>query len=186
MILLAFAAIYLVWGTSFLAIRIGVESIPPLMLMGVRCTIAGTLLLAWAFWRGDRTDLGAWPRAVAAGGLMFAVSYGVLAWAEQRIPSGVAALLTATVPFWMVVFDWRRTRPSVRMAAGLGLGAIGVGVLVAGDLRGAAVVPIAGVLVGEMAWAAGALYARPPRLPQSAQRSKRNRANGRPGPRRAC
>jgi drug/metabolite transporter (DMT)-like permease len=164
---LAFAAIYLVWGTSFLAIRIGVASIPPLMLMGVRCVTAGVLLLAWATWRGERADSTAWLRATTAGGLMFAVSYGLLAWAEQRITSGVAALLTATVPFWVVVFEWRRTRPSVRTAAGLLLGVIGVGVLVGRDLHGGALVPIVGVLIGEVAWAAGALYARPPRLPES-------------------
>jgi drug/metabolite transporter (DMT)-like permease len=167
MTLLAFAAIYLVWGTSFLAIRIAVESIPPLMLMGSRCTIAGALLLAWAAWRGERPDRAAWPPAFTAGGLMFSISYGLLAWAEQRIPSGVAALLTATVPFWLVLFEWRRVRPSLRTAAGLVLGTIGVAVLVARDLRGAAAVPIVGVLIGEIAWAAGTLYARPPRLPPS-------------------
>jgi drug/metabolite transporter (DMT)-like permease len=168
MVILAFAAIYLVWGTSFLAIRLGVESIPPLLLMGTRCTIAGASLLAWAAWRGERPSRGDWTRALRAGALMFAVSYGLLAWAEQRISSGVAALLTATVPFWLVVFEWRRVRPSARMGVGLALGAIGVAVLVAGDLRiRAALLPIGGVLVGEIAWAAGALYGRPPRLPQS-------------------
>jgi drug/metabolite transporter (DMT)-like permease len=168
MVALAFAAIYLVWGTSYLAIRVGVQSIPPLMLMGVRCTTAGVLLLAFAAWRGERIPLRSWGRAAVAGGLMFGLSYGLLAWAEQRITSGVAALLGATVPFWLTVFEWRRARPSAVGVAGLALGVAGVGVLVAGDLRlGAALVPVGAVLVAEVAWAAGALYGRPPRLPDA-------------------
>ena len=164
---LAFAAIYLVWGTSFLAIRVGVQSIPPLMLMGVRCTIAGALLLLWATWRGERTDWRTWSRAAVAGGLMFSVSYGLLAWAEQRIASGMAALLVATLPFWMTIFDWRRAKPSRAAIGGLAVGLVGVVVLVAGDLRVGAAAPIVAILAGEVAWAAGALYARPPRLPRT-------------------
>jgi len=168
MVPLAFAVIYLVWGTSFLAIRVGVQSIPPLMLMGVRCTAAGLLLLAWAAWRGERTDWRTWTSATIAGTLMFSVSYGLLAWAEQRVSSGMAALLVATLPFWMTVFEWRRSRPGASALVGLVLGLFGVVVLVAGDLRvGAAAGPILAILAGEIAWAAGALYARPPRLPRS-------------------
>jgi drug/metabolite transporter (DMT)-like permease len=166
MTLLAFAAIYLVWGTSFLAIRVGVQSIPPLMLMGIRCSIAGLLLIAWATWRGERTSVQSWARAAVVGGLMFGVSYGLLAWAEQRIASGLAALLVATLPFWMTIFEWRRVRPSAKVTAGLALGLLGVTLLVVGDLRnGMAFFPMAAVLIGEIAWAAGSLYGRPPRLP---------------------
>jgi drug/metabolite transporter (DMT)-like permease len=167
MVALAFAAIYLVWGTSFLAIRVGVQSIPPLMLMGVRCTIAGALLLLWAAWRGERTDRRTWARAAVAGGLMFSISYGLLAWAEQRIASGMAALLVATLPFWMTIFDWPRAKPRPAAIAGLAVGLLGVAVLVAGDLRVGAAAPIVAILAGEVAWAAGALYARPPRLPRT-------------------
>jgi drug/metabolite transporter (DMT)-like permease len=163
---LAFAATWVVWGTSFLAIRVGVSSIPPLLMMGVRCVVAGALLLVWAAWRGERVTARSWAPAVIAGGLMFGVSYGTLAWAEQRMPSGMAALLVATLPFWFVVFNWRRDRPRGAAAAGLLLGLIGVAVLVVGDLWvGAAVLPIVAILAGEVAWAAGSLYGLPPRLP---------------------
>jgi drug/metabolite transporter (DMT)-like permease len=166
--LLAFAAIYLVWGTSFLAIRVGVETIPPLLMMGVRCTFAGAAMLAFAAWRGDRPAPRTWFPAAVAGALMFAGAYGPLAWAEQRIPSGLAALLVATLPFWLALFEWRRTRPSRATAVGLVIGLAGVAVLVAGDLGiGTALLPMVAILAGEIAWAAGTLYARPPRLPQS-------------------
>ena len=168
-VLLAFAAIYLVWGTSFLAIRVGVSSIPPLLLMGVRCTAAGTLLLIWAAWRGERTEPRAWLRATLAGGLMFGFSYGVLAWAEQRITSGLAALLVATLPFWLAILNLRQARPSRGAIAGLAIGLAGVVLLVGADLRlgMATALPIVAVLVGEIAWAAGTLYGRPPRLPET-------------------
>src|SRR5262245_29929683 len=168
MVRAAFTLIYLVWGASFLAIRVGVRSIPPLMLMGVRCTTAGLLLLAWAAWRGERAAWRTWTSAAIAGALMFSVSYGLLAWAEQRMSSGMAALLVATLPFWMIVFEWRRVRPGARAIAGLALGLAGVVVLVAGDLgTGAPAGPVVAILAGEVAWAAGALYGRPPRLPQT-------------------
>jgi drug/metabolite transporter (DMT)-like permease len=119
-------------------------------------------------WRGDRATPRVWARAIIAGGLMFGISYGLLAWAEQRIASGMAALLVATLPFWLTVFEWRKKKPSPTATAGLVLGAVGVAVLVGGDLRvGAAVAPMAAILAGEAAWAAGSLYGRPPRLPGS-------------------
>jgi drug/metabolite transporter (DMT)-like permease len=167
---LAYAAIYLIWGSTFLAIRIAVESIPPLLMMGVRCVAAGSLLLLWALMRGDRPPARAWGHATVAGALMFACAYGALAWAEQRIPSGVAALIVATLPLWMTTIEWahRGGRPSARVLAGVAIGFAGVALLV---VRGAgaplALLPVAVVVGGEGAWAAGSLYARPPRLPQS-------------------
>jgi drug/metabolite transporter (DMT)-like permease len=166
--LLSFAAIYLIWGSTFLAIRVAVSSIPPLLMMGVRCTTAGALLLGVAFARGQRVSWRAWRDAVVSGALMFGVTYGALAWAEQRIASGVAALLVATLPFWLVLFEWRQrgTRPSNRAVAGLLVGLTGVVVLVARGLAGVvAFTPIVAVLGGEIAWAAGSLYAKP-RLPE--------------------
>ncbi len=166
MTILSYAAIYVIWGSTFLAIRYALDSFPPLLMMGLRCVAAGALLLGWARLRGLRADRDAWRRAVVAGSLMFGVAYGALAWAELHIPSGIAALLVATLPLWMTVFECaqRRDAPSARTAIGLAVGLCGVGLLVARSAATSfAIVPAATVLLGEVAWAAGALYAR--RLP---------------------
>src|SRR5262245_42116501 len=119
---LAYAAIYLIWGSTFLAIRIAVGSIPPLLMMGTRSVAAGALLLAWARLRGARAGARAWGHATLAGALMFSCAYGALAWAEQRIPSGVAALVVATLPLWLTGIEWaqRGRGASARAAAGAG------------------------------------------------------------------
>ena len=169
MTLFAYAAIYLIWGSTFLAIRLAIDSIPPLMMMGLRCTAAGGLMLLWAALRGERAGWRAWTHGAVAGALMFGCAYGALAWAEERLASGVAALLVATLPFWLAVFEYgrKRTAPSPRMAAGLAIGLGGVALLTLRDASAAALVPALAIVLGEIAWAAGSLYAQPPRLPQS-------------------
>lgn len=167
MVLLSYAAIYLIWGSTFLAIRLAIASIPPLLMMGVRCTAAGLLLLAAAALGGHRATPRAWGHAVIGGGLMFGVGYGALAWAELTLASGVTALLVATLPFWMTLIDWRQrgARPSRRTLVGLALGLSGVALLMSRGLTGSlALAPAAAVVIGELAWSAGALYSRP-RLP---------------------
>jgi len=138
MTLVAYAAVYLIWGSTYLAIRIAVGDIPPLLLMGVRCTAAGALMLAWAAMRGERAAPRQWRHAAIAGGLMIAGTYGALAWAEQRLASGIAALLSATSPLWLTTLDWPRSGPpAATTLAGLALGLAGVGALVAsGSLMG--------------------------------------------------
>ena len=165
----AYAIIYLVWGSTYLAISVAVQSIPPLLMMGLRCSAAGLLLLAWAAIRGARANVRQWTHAAIAGALMFAVPYGALAWAEQRIPSGVAALLSATSPFWLTAFEWSQgRRPSGRTIAGLAVGLAGVFVLVGrgagGTLDAAGIVAILG---SAASWAAGSLYARRSHMPRS-------------------
>src|SRR4029079_16860483 len=124
---LAYAALYLLWGSTCLAIRIAIESIPPLLMMGVRCVIAGSLLIAWAALRGQSMPRSAWRHAAVAGALMFGCAYGALAWAEQRIPSGVAALVVATLPLWATAFEWAlgKRRPAGRTPVGLRSGFAG-------------------------------------------------------------
>ncbi len=170
MTLAAYAAIYLIWGSTYLAIRIAVGAIPPLLLMGVRCTAAGLLLLAWSALRRERATRAHWRHAIVAGALMIGVTYGALAWAEQHLASGIAALLSATSPLWLTTMEWRGgERPGPRAIAGLLLGLAGVAVLVGGGTAAAVNLKAAAVLmVGTLAWAAGSLYARPPRLPSSA------------------
>jgi len=169
MTLFAYAAVYLIWGSTYLAIRVAVGDIPPLLLMGVRCTAAGALMLAWAAMRGGRATPRQWRHAAIAGGLMIAGTYGALAWAEQRLASGIAALLSATSPLWLTTLDWPRSgRPAATTLAGLALGLAGVGALVASGSPMGVNVPAALVLVaGTITWAAGSLYSRPPRLPAS-------------------
>lgn len=168
-IVLAYAAIYLIWGSTYLAIRVAVGAIPPLLLMGVRCVIAGALLLAWAAVRRERADFRQWRHATVAGALMIACTYGALGWAEQRLGSGVAALLSATSPLWLTTLEWpRRGRPAITTIAGLLLGVAGVAFLVVRGPAGQVNVTAAFVLIaGTLTWAAGSLYSRPPRLPAS-------------------
>jgi drug/metabolite transporter (DMT)-like permease len=167
--MLAYAAIYLIWGSTYLAIRVAVGAIPPLLLMGVRCVIAGTLLLAWAAIRRERADFRQWRDATVAGALMIACTYGALGWAEQRLGSGVAALLSATSPLWLTTLEWpRRGRPAIATIAGLLLGVAGVAFLVVRGPAGQVNMTAAFVLIaGTLTWAAGSLYSRPPRLPAS-------------------
>jgi drug/metabolite transporter (DMT)-like permease len=166
-IVLSYAAIYLIWGSTFLAIRIAIGTIPPILMMGVRCAIAGALLLAVAAIRGERPRWRAWGDAMLAGALMFGGPYAALAWSEQRISSGMAALLVATLPFWLALIEWGRgTRPSPRMLVGLTVGLAGVTLLVAHGLTvPSAAAPIVVIILGELAWAAGSVYAQP-RLPK--------------------
>jgi len=172
--LLAFAAIYLIWGSTYFAIRLAVDTIPPLLLMSVRCAGAALLLFALAAIarRAPRQPITAahWRSAFVAGALLFLLSHGTLAWAELRVPSGEAALLSATTPLWLTLLDWRwgGPRPTWRAAAGLALGFAGVACLVAPEWRTAPARDIAASLAlvgGALAWATGSLYSRQAALP---------------------
>lgn len=169
----AFAAIYLIWGSTYLAIAWGVETIPPLSLMGVRFVLAGGVLYGWGRLRdGGRPTAREWRVAVVAGALLFLVTHGLIAWAEQRIASGLAALLGASVPVWMVLLDWLRpsgVRPTGRMLAGIAAGLIGIGVLVVpgNGVEATDLLSAAAVLVAAIAWSAGSIFARGARLPKS-------------------
>jgi drug/metabolite transporter (DMT)-like permease len=166
-VLLSYLAIYLVWGSTFLAIRVAVQSIPPLLMMGVRCTTAGALMLAIAAMRSERPTLADWKPGAMAGVLMFGLPYAALAWGEQRITSGMAALLVATVPLWLVIIEWLRgARPSRRGLAGFAVGFCGVVLLVAQDgSASVSAAPMAAIIVSELAWAAGSVYLQP-KLPR--------------------
>lgn len=169
----AFFLIYVVWGSNFLAIRYAVETIPPFLLMGVRSLLAGVCLFAWArLRRAPPPTLHEWRAAAAAGVLLFLGCHGLLAWAQRRVPSGVAALALATIPLWMTLLDWlwaRGRRPRSPVWIGLTLGLLGLGVLV-GPGRGKGSVDAIGLmalLVSAFAWAAGSILGRKSRLPSS-------------------
>jgi len=171
----AFAAVYLVWGSTYLAIRFGVETIPPFMMAGTRFVLAGILLYAWARWRGaQRPTLIEWRSAAIIGTLLLFVGNGGVTWAEQRVPSGIAALLVATVPMWIVMFDWLlhgAVRPRLGVMMGLGIGFIGVLMLIGPDqLLGHNRIDLGGVgalMIACISWAIGSLYSRKAILPKS-------------------
>lgn len=170
-----FAAIYLIWGSTYLGIRYAIETIPPLLMMGLRHLTAGSLLYAWLRWRGTpRPRPLHWGYAAVAGMIFFLGSHGSLAWAEQKVPSGLAALLCATLPLWVVMLARIRGTErhlSGRAMLGLVFGFAGVALLVGPEgLRqsGNADWLSAGVvLLGSFLWAIGSIYTKHAKLPES-------------------
>src|SRR5712692_1040674 len=134
LVLMGFAAVYIVWGSTYLAIRIGIESFPPLILAGLRHTFVGILL--YPILRGKtgiRPTRANWVAAVITGTLLLFVGNGGVSWAEQTVPSGIAALLVATVSLWLVIVDWLRpggVKPVPRVVMGLLMGFAGLALLV--------------------------------------------------------
>lgn len=173
-VLAAFAAIYIIWGSTYLAIRFAIETLPPFLMAGVRFTIAGSLLYAWARARGAaKPDAAHWKAAAIIGALLLMGGNGAVTWAEQRIPSGIAALLIAIVPCWLVLIDWLRPggpRPTARIVVGLLLGLSGIAVLVGPEtlMGGERIDPVgaAVVVLGGLSWAGGSIYSRYARIPR--------------------
>src|SRR5438445_13690656 len=134
LVLMAFAAVYVVWGSTYLAIRIGVESFPPLILAGLRHLIVGLFLYpALRGKTGIRPTGANWRTAVVTGALLLFVGNGGVSWAEQTVPSGITALLVATVSLWLVIVDWLRpggVRPVPRVVMWLLLGFAGLALLI--------------------------------------------------------
>jgi drug/metabolite transporter (DMT)-like permease len=166
----ALGTVYLVWGSTFLAIAVADRTLPPLLMMSVRFLVAGALLYGWCAWRGDlraeRPGRRQWSAAATVGGLLLVVDTGGVAWAEQRVASGLTALIVASVPVFMalinrVVFGQRLP---VGAVAGIAAGLVGVGML-AGPAGKADPVAVIVLLVASFAWAAGSIYARVAPLP---------------------
>jgi drug/metabolite transporter (DMT)-like permease len=175
-IIAAFAAVYVVWGSTYLAIRYAVESMPPFLMAAARFIVSGAILYAWARAKGStRPTPLQWRDAAITGVLMLCFGNGLVGWAEQRVPSGLAALLVAVVPLWMVLIDWvlpRGIRPRGLVIAGVLIGFAGLAVLVrpgttAGD--GSLDRAAALVLIGaSFAWACGSVFNRYGARPDSA------------------
>ena len=166
-LLAAFAALYVIWGSTYLAIRFAVETMPPFTMAGVRFLVAGTLLFGWSRARGAAPlTRPQWKTAAIAGTLLLLGGNGLVSWAELRVPSGVAALLVASTPMWMALLDWARpggVRPRPAVWAGLALGLAGIGVLVGpARLGGTPVDGLGALAVGTAAfsWALGSVYQR--------------------------
>ena len=174
-IIAAFASIYLVWGSTYLAISYAVQTIPPFLMGGLRFLISGAALYAWARYRGaGRPTRIHWRNAIIAGAFLLLGGNGAVVWAEQFVPSGLTALLVSILPFWLVIIEWvrpPRRRPHGAVLIGLILGFIGIVVLVGpGNIGGHGDVRPIGALVlilGSLSWAIGSFYSRDAELPQS-------------------
>jgi drug/metabolite transporter (DMT)-like permease len=171
----AFAAIYVFWGGTFLAIRYAVAEVPPLLTIAIRCAGGAAILYAWLAARGqlERSTKSQWKVAGIAGVLLFLGCHGVLAWAEQRVTSGRAALLMTAIPFWLVLLNAIRERrfPSGRVLLGIGLGVAGILVLTHGSGGSAPLLDQIALVLSDFSWAAGSLVARHGARPQSAVQS---------------
>jgi drug/metabolite transporter (DMT)-like permease len=169
---LAFAAIYLVWGSTYLAIRYAVETIPPLVAAGIRHTIAGGILLAWACARGFRPKREHWIAGAIVGALFFLIGHGSLHWAEQHVASGLAALLIATEPMFILVLAWAsgQQRISRLSALGLAFGAMGIAILSRASVTkgDSSLLGLFAVLAGSLSWAAGVVISPKLKLPSDA------------------
>ena len=167
LLLVAFGIVYVVWGSTYLAIRFAVETLPPFTMAGLRFFTAGLMLVAWTRFRGvERPTRVHWRTAAIISGLMLVAGNGVLAWAEQTVPSGVAALLVALVPLWMVILAAARpggTRPSQMVMLGLILGLLGLVLLIGPrEVVGGADLDRVGawaIVFAAFAWALGSVYA---------------------------
>jgi drug/metabolite transporter (DMT)-like permease len=168
LVLIAFGLVYVVWGSTYLAIRVGIESFPPLLLAGSRHLLTGLILYPLLRWKtGVRPTAQHWRMSFITGFLLLGIGNGGVCLAEQTVPSGVTALLVATVSLWMVLVDWLRpggTRPVPRVMAGLILGFGGLALLVGPkNLGGSGRVDPLGVgilLVASLAWAGGSVYSK--------------------------
>ena len=167
----AFAAVYLVWGSTYLAIAWAVEGIVPMLMIGARCLIAGGVLYGWARWRGSSRPAAAdWLSALVVGTLLFVTGQAMLAWAETRIASGPAAVLLATEPMFIALFAWRGgrllgiargERPNRRVVLAMVVGLGGVASMAAPGGIGAVEPWGAGAtLLASASWSAGMLRAR--------------------------
>jgi drug/metabolite transporter (DMT)-like permease len=175
LVLVAFAAVYVVWGSTYLAIRIGIESFPPLILAGLRHLTAGVFLYPLMRRKTGIKPSGAnWRTAIVAGALLLFLGNGGVSWAEQTVPSGVTALLVATVSLWLVIVDWLRpggVRPAPRVVMGLLMGFGGLALLVGPAQLGGSerVNPLgaAVLVIASLAWACGSLYSKHGAMPSS-------------------
>jgi len=175
LVIAAFAGVYLIWGSTFLGITVAIHSIPPLLMAGGRWVIAGTLLYGVLRLRGvPAPEPEHWRNAAIVGALLLGIGNGGMTWAQMEVPSGIAALVIAAMPLWMILFDWLRPRgrrPHRLVFVGLALGFIGVTLIILGKDHGGnrVVPPIAGgaLLLSTITWAVGSIWSRHLRHPDA-------------------
>lgn len=185
MIIAAFAAIYLIWGSTYLAIKYAIESVPPFLMTGVRFLIAGGVLYAWSVVRPSKEQpvetapsaLRIWRDAFVVGALLIVGGTALVGWAELSVPSGITSLILATTPLWMVMLESisARRAPAPRVLAGVAVGLAGLAILIWPSLMspgsGIHLLGVAALALAALTWSAGALYSRRAALPASAARA---------------
>ncbi len=179
-LLAGFIAIYLIWGSTYLAIRVAVETIPPFLMASTRFLVAGGLLAAWVAGTGGfRATPKQWLDNTLIGGLLLLGGNGLVCWAEQKVPSGIATLIISVSPLFIVLLDWlmlivgkdetRGTRPTIATFAGLALGFLGLALLVGPDIghHAGGLDPwrVFGLVLACLSWGAGSIYTRYARQP---------------------
>ncbi len=172
-IAIAFLAIYTIWGSTYLAIRIAIETLPPFLMASIRFLISGGAIYGWTRFRGaPRPNKANWKAATIIGGLLLLGGNGGVVWAEQKVASSIAAVLITTVPLWMVLLEWRgndHVRPAPHTIVGLIVGFSGVALLVGPErIGGSTAVDLVGAVVlifASLSWAIGSLYSRRAKIP---------------------
>jgi drug/metabolite transporter (DMT)-like permease len=176
LLIVAFAMVYIVWGSTYLAIRVAVETMPPFLMAGARFLIAGVMMFSWLRLKGvAMPDKKQWLHAAIAGLLMLFAGNGLVVWAEQTVSSSLAALLVALTPVWFALLEWARPagkRPAMYTWVGIVVGFIGVVLLVTGHNSSsinASQNPwgLAALVVAGLSWAAGSLWSRYHAKPES-------------------
>lgn len=172
-VIAAFAAVYVIWGSTYLAIRVCVASMPPFLMAGTRFLLAGAVLWAVARWTGAARATGAeWLRCAAVGGLLIVGGNGLVVWSAPRLPSSTVALMIAMAPLWFTLLAWafRGERPTAQGLGGVFIGLAGIALLVGvGGRDGGAIDPAAALalLLASLAWAGGSVLAKIVALPSS-------------------
>ena len=172
-IALAFFSVYVFWGMTYLAMRVAVVEIPPHLMAGARFLLAGLLLYGWERRRGEGPPSGEqWRAAAIIGAFLLVGGNATVAWAEERVPSGLAAVLIGVAPIWMVGIEWARggERPGLRVTAGLLLGLAGVALLVSQGDSAASRVDLIGaamLILASASWAWGSVISKSAPLPKS-------------------
>lgn len=173
---LALLAIYIVWGSTYLAIRFAVDTIPPFLMAGVRFLVSGLILYAWRRLAGDPNPTARqWRSAAIVGLLLLLGGNGLVSWAEQRVASGVAALIVASIPLWVALIDALRPRgikPDWKIILGLLIGFGGIVLLVVSsrqqsEAEGVSIAGVAGLLLAAFLWSLGSIYGRDADMPAS-------------------
>ena len=172
LLLLAFAAIYGIWGSTYLAIRVAVETLPPFTMAGLRFLVAGGLLYGWLAFKGRASATPRqWRDNAVIGALLLLVGNGLVVWAEQKIPSGITTLIISVSPLFMVLFDWmlpHGIRPTRSTFTGLALGFGGLVLLIGGGVPGGAAFDLwrcGGLMIACISWSVGSLFSRHARNP---------------------